>query len=86
MSQIRLTTMNEKDLKTMINQAFDNAFGSPQESTQMQSSSQLYTDVEDYRQKTGKRFRMTKAEMIQYGKTEEGRQQAFNARQQAGTL
>jgi hypothetical protein len=29
---------------------------------------------------------MTKAEMTQYGKTEEGRQQAFNARQQAGTL
>lgn len=86
MSQIRLTTMNEKDLKTMINQAFDNAFGTSQESTQMQSSSQLYTDVEDYRQKTGKRFRMTKAEMTQYGKTEEGRQQAFNARQQAGTL
>lgn len=78
--------MNEKDLKTMINLAFDNAFSNSQESTQMQQSAQLYTDVEDYRQKTGKRFRMTKAEMNQYGKTDEGRNQAFEARQRAGTL
>lgn len=79
--------MNEKDLKTMINLAFDNAFGSSsEESTQMQQSTQLYTDAEDYRQKTGKRFRMTKQEMNEYGQSPEGRQQAFEARQRAGTL
>jgi hypothetical protein len=79
--------MNEKDLKTMINQAFHDAFGcQTEESLQVQSSSQLYTDAEDYRQKTGKRFRMTKQEMNQYGQSPEGRQQAFLARQQAGQL
>ena len=79
--------MNGKDLKSMINQAFNDAFGcQTEESCETQSSSQLYIDAEDYRQKTGKRFRMTKQEMDQYGQTPEGRQQAFLARQTAGQL
>jgi hypothetical protein len=79
--------MNEKDLKTMINQAFNDAFGCQnEESAQMQPSTELYTDAEDYRQKTKKRFRMTKQEMDQYGQTPEGRQAAFLARQTAGKL
>lgn len=71
----------------MINQAFNDAFGcQPQDSCETQQSARLYTDAEDYRQKTGKRFRMTKQELNQYGLNPEGRQQAFLARQTAGKL
>jgi hypothetical protein len=79
--------MNEKDLKTMINQAFNDAFGcQTEESRGTEQSARLYNDAEDYRQRTGKRFRMTKQELDQYGQTPEGRQQAFLARQTAGKL
>jgi len=79
--------MNEKDLKTMINQAFNDAFGCQTEETlQMQPSNKLYSNPEEYRQATGKRFRMTKEEQSHYGSTEEGRQQAFLSRQLAGKL
>lgn len=71
----------------MINQAFNDAFGcQTEESAQMQPSTELYTDAEEYRQKTKKRFRMTKEEQSHYGSTEEGRQAAFLARQAAGKL
>lgn len=79
--------MNEKDLKTMINQAFSDAFGcQTEESCDTITSSQTYRNPEDYRQKTGKRFRMTKEEQTTYGNTEDGRQKAFEARQSAGKL
>jgi hypothetical protein len=78
--------MNEKDLKTMINQAFNDAFGcQTEESLQMQPT-KTYSTPEEYRQATGKRFRMTKEEQTRFGSTEDGRQQAFLARQAAGNI
>lgn len=71
----------------MINQAFNDAFGcQTEESCGTEQSARLYTDAEDYRQKTGKRFRLTKQEIEQYGQSVDGRQQAFLARQAAGKL
>ena len=65
----------------MINQAFSDAFGCQTEESCESHPRQSYSTPEEYRQATGKRFRMTKEEQSTYGNTEEGRQKAFESRQ-----
>ena len=72
--------MNEKDLKTMINQAFNDAFGCQTQESCDATTQQSYSTPEEYRRATGKRFRMTKEEQSTYGNTEEARQKAFEIR------
>ena len=54
--------------------------------SQQATERQTYTNPEEYREKTGKRFRMSKAEIEKFGNTPEGRQAAFLARQEANQL
>jgi hypothetical protein len=77
--------MDNNQIMNAIDQAFDNAT-KPVQKTQPKPSTASFADPEEYRKSTGKRFRMTKNEKSEFGDTSEGRQRAFEARMQAGTL
>lgn len=54
--------------------------------SQQAAEKQTYANPEEYREKTSRRFRMSKAEQELFGNTPEGRLKAFLARQEAGKL
>lgn len=72
-----------KEIDKMINDAFSSNDGN---SGQVETDRRVYTSTEDYRKSTGKRFRMSKEELEKFGKTDEGRELAFKARQDSGLL
>lgn len=70
--------MNE-NISDMVNKVLD-------ETLTQATSNVVYTNSDDYKEKTGRRFRMTKAELEQYGSSPEGRQKAFESRRDSGKL
>jgi hypothetical protein len=77
-------TGNDVDVVAAVDAAMAGAVASV--APQAAAQALQWANPEEYRQATGKRFRMTKEERTQHGETPEGRQAAFVARAQAGSL
>ena len=65
------------DIKQMVQEALG---------SQVATAKAQYTSPEEYKEKTGKRFRLTKDEIVKFGSDPAGRLSAFNTRQAAGKL
>ena len=83
----------ELDIMTAIQNAIDEqyndtngAVATETQPTDALTQTPVYENAEAYRAATGRRFRMTKEEIAQFGSTTEGRQEAFMNRQNAGNL
>lgn len=79
--------MNGDENTVNISQAVDAAFSSATTiPAPVVTTTLKWATPEVYKESTGKRFRMTNEEQQKHGKTEAGRQAAFEARQLAGLL
>ena len=73
------TNMNE-DFDKIIDSAFNEVLTETQANTnQAGASPPFYANPEEYHKNTNRRFRMAKDEIERYGKTDEGRLNAFLA-------
>jgi hypothetical protein len=81
-------TGKPKDLDIMqeINDAMAQTYAGDSSPASTDEAAPLYENAAAYSEATGKRFRMTKAEIAEHGSSEDGRQAAFLARQEAGNL
>lgn len=73
--------MNEKNLENMVDMAFEETLAPTTSENKIECNT-----PEEYLEKTGKRFRLTKKEIEQYTSTPAGRQLAFDARKASNTL
>jgi hypothetical protein len=76
--------MENNEIMKAIDSAFDKA--TKPVNVSVNSPFKAYANPEEYRNATGRRFRMTKEERTTFGDTNEGRQKAFESRRDSGSL
>jgi hypothetical protein len=77
--------MSDERLSDLVNGVLGEVLGQGDD-TNGPNSGTNFSSPEEYRTATGRRFRMTRQEIEQYGSTAAGRQQAFESRQATGAL